>query len=405
MMKNIVVVVAVVCGTCVSVVAQWRTVEIPDTLSRSTNVKGMVLAPDGSVIVLSDHEYDWSTLGGFRHTRWFARIHRVYQDGTVRHLRTFSNGNNENEPGTRFSAMTILNDTIVFLLVDQHDAQVPMWIGILGIASDSIHHSEVFSKVYYICDVRRAMVSLSSTERRAVDVVTGEMSEAPPLQEETIGLGPIVLRNITNERVLVERMCTSERVVLTISPIWNRPTISVGLTGIVYRFERDAVPSQPIVGISWSNDLGSSFSKVSRPGTIIAYGSLADGDHAFVTQHSSGSKYRVSFSDRSGDQRFGYYEAPDTLRIGAVAGRNRRNVALGVNWYDSTHKARVGVAFLDPSLSVTDEYQESRPASWKAYTTLGQYVTGGEGAFDVAVLDRGMYIVVEGSKAHLVMKQ
>ncbi|MCX6141004.1 MAG: hypothetical protein NTX15_09285 [Candidatus Kapabacteria bacterium] len=406
MMKNIFVVVAVVCSMYGSVGAQWRTVEIPDTLSRYTTVKGVVSAPDGSVIVLSDHEYNWWTYGGHKHTRWFARIHRVFQDGTVRHLGTISNGDNEYEPGTRFSDLTVLNDTLVIELADQSDFMAPTRIGVLDMTSDSIFVSEGYPRVHFVCDSRRMLVGMWSGEVSTfVDIKTGEELGTQLLDGEITGLGPIIARRVTDDSVFVERTCTSESVGLRVRHDWQRPLIEVGQTGYVYLYERDTAASQYIVGLSWSNDMGYTFSNVSRPGTIIAYGSMTDGDHAFVSQHPSGSKFRVSFADRYGNLRFGYYEASDTLRIEAVAGRDRKSVALGVNWYDSTYKAHVGVAFLDPNVSVEEEVRTTSPLTWAVFTTIGQYVSSGEGAFEAAILDRGMYIVVEGGKARLVMRQ
>ncbi len=406
MMKKLFVIVAVLCSTSVMAKGQWRVVAIPDTLSTLTSVERLVSTPDGSILLFSNHMYESSTLSGFRYARWFARLHRLYSDGTIRHLATYSNGSNESEPGSQFSRLSVLNDTIIFQLDDQHDGGRPTRVGVLDMASDSIFVSEVYSRVFYVCDSRRAVVGTwSGGMSTLVDIHTGEVQGTQFVDGEIVGLGPIISRWVDHDSVFIEKACTSESVGLGVPYHPWGPPIYVGQTGTFYLYERDTAASKPIIGISWSTDMGATFSRVLRAGAVRGFCAMADGGQAILSQHTTGPKYRVSFADRYGVPRYGYYIAPDTLRIEAIDARDRDNVALGVNWYDSTHKARVGVAFLDPSLSVTDEYQESRPASWKAYTTIGQYVTGGEGAFDVAVLDHGMYIVVEGGKARLVMKQ
>ncbi len=405
-MMKILFVVAVVCSMYGSLSAQWRTVEIPDTLSTLTFVRGLVPAPDGSVVLFSDHLYDWWTWGGFKHTRWFARIHRVYQDGTVRHLGTFSNGNNENEPGTMFSRLTVLNDTVVFQLDDQHDAARPTRVGVLDMASDSIFVSEVYPRVFYVCDSRRALVGTwNGGVSTLVDIHTGEVRGTQSVDGEIVGLGPIIARRVGNDSAFIERTCTSESVGLRVPFYKWTSSFEIGHTGTFYLYERDTAAYHQIVGISWSTDMGATFSRVVRAGFIEEYFAMADGGHVILSKHAEGAKYRVSFADRYGATKYGYYVAPDTLRIEAVAARDRDNIALGVNWYDSTNKAHVGVVFLDPSVSVNETPTTSTTDCWKAFTTIGQYVTGGEGAFDVANLDGGMYIVVEGGKARLVMKQ
>ena len=401
--KNIIVLVAVMCGAFVYSGAQWRIMEIPDPYSRYVYVRGMVSVPNGGVIVLTEHVYQCGTISGFKYDCSSAQIHRTYSDGTVQHLATFRFGDNEYEPGTSFGGYSVLGDTIVFKLLNLSDVCCEKQIGVLNTTTDSVFLSEAYRRVHWICSSRKAVVSnLYGEIGKLLDIYTGETQDVPVSSDVINGFGPVVARTMPDTNIIVERMCTDERVDLG-NP--RGSMFEVGPTGTVYRLDRADAPRFATTGISWSNDMGVTFSNVVRYGDIKKFYQAPDGGHVILTEHTTNPKNRVSFADRYGNLRFGYVIVPDSLRVDAIAGTDRGNISIGVNWYDSTYKAHLGVAFLDPSVAVTqEEVITPMQGTWTAYTVLGQYVASGEGAFEVAFLAPGMYIVVELGKSRLVMK-